>query len=91
LWSAFVGRVFGRRRALVCRDAVELMTEYLEGAMSPEEQARFEAHLARCDACTAYLDQMRATIGLLGHLPADHLPDVVVDELVDLYRRHRAG
>ena len=92
LWSAFAGRVFGRRRrALVCRDAVELMTEYLEGAMSPEEQARFEAHLAHCDACTAYLDQMRATIATLGHLPADHLPDVVVDELVDLYRRHRAS
>ena len=83
--------MFARRRAFVCRDAVELMTEYLEGVMSVDEQARFEAHLAQCDACTAYLDQMRATIATLGHLPTEHLPGDVVDELVELYRRHRAS
>jgi anti-sigma factor RsiW len=91
LLSAFVDRLFLRRRRLVCRDAVELMSAYLEGAMSPDEQARFEAHLARCEACIAYLDQMRATIATLGHLPTAHLPNAVVDELVDLYRRHRAS
>ncbi len=89
--SAFVGRVFERRRGLVCRDAVELMTDYLEGALSHDDHARFEAHLVHCEACTAYLDQMRTTVATLGHLRVDDLPDEVADELVDLYRRHRAG
>ena len=75
----------------MCRDAVELMTDYLEGALSHADHARFEAHLVHCDACTAYLDQMRATVATLGHLRVDDLPDEVVDEPVDLYRRHRAG
>ena len=75
------------RRRMVCRDAVELMTEYLEGALPVAERHRFEAHLAHCAACTAYLDQMRATIDVLGRLDAAVLPSAVRDELVDLYRR----
>ena len=75
----------------MCRDAVELMTDYLEGALSPDDRARFEAHLVNCAACTAYLDQMRAAVATLGELRVEDLPDEVIDELVDLYRRHRAG
>ena len=67
------------------------MTDYLEGALPPHDRARFEAHLINCAACTAYFDQMRATVATLGDLRVDDLPDEVVDELVDLYRRHRAG
>jgi len=78
-----------RRRALVCRDAAELMTEYLEGALAEPELRRFEGHLARCRACTAHLDQMRTTIATLGHLEVSLLPDAVLDELVGLYRRFR--
>ena len=88
--SAFVRRLIDRRSALVCRDAVELMTDYLEGALSQRDHARFEAHLAHCVACAAYLDQMRATVATLGYLRAADLPDPVIDELVDLYRRHRS-
>ena len=67
------------------------MTDYLEDALAPDDRARFEAHLINCAACTASLDQMRATVATLGELRVDDLPDEVVDELVDLYRRHRAG
>jgi anti-sigma factor RsiW len=80
-----------RRRALMCRNAVELMTDYLEGALSPPDTAAFEGHLARCAACMRYLDQMRATVTALGQLDPGRLPEAVVDELVWLYRRHRAG
>lgn len=78
-----------RRQALVCRDAVELMTEYLEGALAGPELRRFEDHLARCPACTAHLHQMRSTIATLGHLEVSSLPDDVLDELVGLHRRFR--
>ena len=49
-------------REMKCKELVELITEYLEGELGDADQARFEQHIAGCDACTAYLDQMRETI-----------------------------
>ena len=54
------------RRDLVCRQAVELVTDYLEGSLSARARRRFEAHLAACPHCTEYLAQMRQTISLTG-------------------------
>ena len=45
-----------------CRELVELVTEYLEDALPAQDRARFEAHLADCEDCNTYLDQMRQTI-----------------------------
>ena len=56
-----------------CRELVELVTEYLEGRLSPLDRARFEAHLAACDACRAFMDQLRQTIRALGRLPEESL------------------
>ena len=47
---------------LECRELVELVTDYLEGALAPDERVQFELHLAVCDGCTAYLRQLRATL-----------------------------
>ena len=58
---------------LPCRDLVELVTEYLEDRLSPVDRARFDAHLAACDACRAFLDQFRQTIKVLGRLPEESL------------------
>ena len=79
-----------RRRAMVCREVVEVVTDYLEGTMSRRDRARFEAHLADCPHCTEYLAQMRATLDVLGRIEPDDLPPEVQDELVALYRRWRA-
>lgn len=79
------------RRALVCRQAVELVTDYLEGALPRSDQSRFEAHLARCPHCSAYLEQIRITIDALGHVEPERLAPEVQDELVALFRRYRAG
>jgi anti-sigma factor RsiW len=78
-----------RRRAIVCRQAVELVTDYLEGALTPRDRARFERHLADCPHCTAYLEQMRATIRALGRIEAESLAPEMRDDLVALYRRWR--
>ena len=58
---------------IACRDLVELVTDYLEGALSPQQHARFQHHIAGCDGCTAYLEQMRETIRLTGTLREQHL------------------
>jgi anti-sigma factor RsiW len=79
-----------RHRRLVCRQAVELMTAYIEGTLDPAERARLDEHLAGCPHCTEYLAQLRATIDALGRIEPDDLDEPVVDDLVALYRRWRA-
>lgn len=53
---------------LTCQELVQLITDYLEGTLPPAPRARFEAHLARCQGCRFYLEQMRQTIALVGKL-----------------------
>jgi anti-sigma factor RsiW len=79
-----------RSRGLVCQQVVELVTDYLEGALSPAEHRRFEAHLAGCPHCTEYLAQMRETIRLAGRLAPDDLTPAMRTDLTDIYRRWRA-
>lgn len=49
-----------------CRDFVDLVTAYLDRALDADDGRRFADHLACCPGCRRYLDQIRATIGLLG-------------------------
>lgn len=65
---------------------VELVTEYLEGAMSPRERAIFEAHLAVCPGCTAYFEQMRQTIRLAGKLTEENIDPQARATLLDVFR-----
>jgi anti-sigma factor RsiW len=78
-----------RTHPLVCQEAVELVTDYLEGHLSRRERRRFEKHLADCDGCSAYLDQIRQSIALTGRVGPDELSDATVDGLVELFERYR--
>ena len=61
---------------LICQEIVEVITDYLEGAMDAELQSSFEAHLAGCPHCTHYVEQMRAMIRVSGTIEAEALtPD----------------
>jgi len=83
--------VIGLRPPLVCVEVVELVSDYLEGALGRSERRRFERHLAGCPHCTEYLAQMRETLRLTGRLvPADLTPQMR-EEFGELYRRWRAG
>jgi anti-sigma factor RsiW len=75
------------RHDLVCQQAVELVTDYLEGALRRAERRRFEKHLTKCDGCTEYLAQIRATIAITGRITPDDLTDQMRTEFVALYRR----
>jgi len=79
-----------RRNELVCQEMVELITDYLEGALSRSQQRRFDAHLAGCEHCAEYLEQMRATIRLTGRLRAEDLTPEMHEEFAALYRRWRS-
>jgi anti-sigma factor RsiW len=71
---------------LTCQQLVEIITEYLEGTLPPEDRARFERHLAGCRGCRHYLNQMRQTVQLLGHISEDTIPPDTRDELLSLFR-----
>jgi anti-sigma factor RsiW len=73
---------------LMCKEVVELVTEYLGVAMTAEDRARFEQHLFTCPPCTAHLAQVRATVGLARALrdPPGEKADAA---LLDLFRRWR--
>jgi anti-sigma factor RsiW len=48
--------------ALTCRELVELVTDYLDGALPAAERNSFEAHMATCPGCEIYVKQFRPTI-----------------------------
>ena len=76
---------------LSCREFVELVTDYLEGALPEEERLRFEDHISRCDGCRAYLEQIRQTVAVTGRLTVDLLSPEAERTLLDAFRDWRSG
>jgi predicted anti-sigma-YlaC factor YlaD len=76
---------------MTCKELVEVITDYLEGAMPSEDVARFEGHLGECPGCQIYLDQMRGTIKALGHVPPESLSDEAERTLLMAFRDWRYG
>jgi anti-sigma factor RsiW len=78
------------RRDLVCQQVVELVTAYLEGALSRSDRRRLDKHLAGCPLCTEYLAQIRETIRLTGRVAPEDLTPQMRADLIDVYRSWRA-
>jgi anti-sigma factor RsiW len=72
--------------AFSCQELVELVTDYLEGALTPADLRRFEEHIAVCDACTEYLRQLRETIRIVGAITPDDLSPAAEAELLTVFR-----
>jgi anti-sigma factor RsiW len=79
----------GRRKAMMCQEVVEVITDYLEGTLPSADRARFEAHLELCVHCRRYLDQFRLTIEESGGLKVDDLSDELAGQLLDAFRGWR--
>lgn len=69
-----------------CREVVELVSEYLEGALAPEQMTRFELHLNLCDGCFSFVEQVRATAAMAGRLSEDQIPDEMKSKLLAAFR-----
>jgi anti-sigma factor RsiW len=76
---------------LSCREVVEVLDDYLEGAMAPDDRARLEQHLAGCEGCTAYLEQLRTTIRLSGRLSEETVSPEAMAPLLEAFRAWRRG
>jgi anti-sigma factor RsiW len=84
---------FWRRRhkedPLVCREFVELVTSYLEGTLPEHHRARMDAHLAECDGCAGYLEDMRRVVGSLHETPEPPPDEATRDALLRAFRELR--
>ena len=72
---------------LVCQEAVELMSDYVEGSLSRRDRRRLEKHLAACPHCSMYLEQIRVTIAASGVVGPEDLEPEALDELTDVFRK----
>jgi anti-sigma factor RsiW len=72
--------------AISCQEVVEVITDYLEGKLPPEDATIFEAHLALCDGCQWYLDQMRITIATVGRIEDEEVPAELRETILAAFR-----
>jgi predicted anti-sigma-YlaC factor YlaD len=75
-----------------CQEMIEVVTDYLDGALPPDEGQRFEHHLSYCTGCRTYVDQMRATITQTGVVPREEtLPPALREGIIAQFRNWRRG
>jgi putative zinc finger protein len=69
-----------------CAEVVELVTDYLERALPPEEMTLFEQHLNFCEGCAVYLEQIRATAETVGRVREEDVPPETKEKLLTAFR-----
>jgi anti-sigma factor RsiW len=73
---------------LTCRELVELVTDYLDDALPDADRARFEGHLAACEGCDRYVEQIRTTVDLTSEIHVlEERPEV--SALLSAFRDYR--
>jgi anti-sigma factor RsiW len=72
--------------AISCQEVVEVVTDYLEGRLAPEDVKIFEAHLDLCDGCRWYVEQMRTTIAAAGKIEPADVPPELQDTVLAAFR-----
>ena len=77
-------------QALTCHDVIELLSDYIEGALSDDDRARVDEHLGLCDGCATYLEQMRETIRLTGMVTEEQVPEDAKAALLAAFREWRS-
>jgi anti-sigma factor RsiW len=72
-----------------CNELVELVTDYLDGALDADTKARFESHLGDCDGCENYLQQFRETVQTVGKIRGDELDPAFRSRLLTAFKDFR--
>ena len=80
-----------RRREMNCNELVELVTDYLEGSLSPQDRTRFERHIDECPGCADYLEQVRTTVRLAGKTGERAAGAPVPEALLEAFRNWKLG
>jgi anti-sigma factor RsiW len=75
-----------RTHELQCREVVEVLTDYLDGALPPADRVALEQHLLFCQPCAVFLEQLRASIALTGRIEEEDVPEEVLDRMSQMFR-----
>ena len=75
---------------LTCQEVIELLSSYVEGGLTADDRRRVDEHLALCDGCTTYLEQMRETIRLSGMVTEEQVPEDEKAALLAAFRDWRS-
>jgi anti-sigma factor (TIGR02949 family) len=78
-------------REPACNEVVEIVTDYLEGALKRRDRKAFERHLEKCGGCANYVEQIRITIEAVGRVNGDDLPQELRENLVAAFRDWRSA
>ncbi|GAA2394648.1 anti-sigma factor family protein [Nonomuraea africana] len=73
-------------KRFTCDELVEVITAYLEDALDQTARDGVQAHLACCEGCERYVEQLRTTISVLGDPPPEKLQADVYDRLMSAFR-----
>ena len=76
-------------QGLTCQEVIELLSSYIEGGLTVDDRGRVDEHLALCDGCTTYLEQMRETIRLSGMVTEEQVPEDEKTALLAAFRDWR--
>jgi len=76
---------------LSCREVVELVTGYLDGALPAQDVALFEQHLNFCEGCVWYVEQIKTTVETLGEVRDEDIPTEAKDRLMSAFRDWRGS
>jgi len=77
-------------QGLTCQEVIELLSSYIEGGLTVDDRGRVDEHLALCDGCTTYLEQMRETIRLSGMVTEEQVPEDEKAALLAAFRDWRS-
>src|SRR5262249_8544906 len=81
-----------RMMSLRCREVAAFLPDHLDGTLGAEQRTAFEAHLASCPECVAYLRGSAETLRLVRQTARDELePGGIPDELTAAVLAARAN
>jgi anti-sigma factor RsiW len=79
-----------KRDEVLCREVVEVLTDYLEGVLPADDRVALEQHLLTCDGCTNFLAQLRTSIALVGRAGLEEVPPRVVDAVLRAFEQRES-
>ena len=74
-----------------CKDCVDLLGEYIEGALPPDRAKALEDHLSTCPPCITFVRTYRATRRLCRAALVADMPHELMSSLSSFLGKHVPG
>lgn len=71
---------------ITCQEVVELVSDYLEHSLPPDEITLFEQHVNFCDGCDWYVEQLKRTVETVGEIREEDVPAEAKERLIGAFR-----